>query len=423
MKRKKISAIGAALLMTAALLTGCGKGTSKYLMDIQYSDYVTLCDYKGVEATKVNFEITKDQIQEQIDMNLYDYVTYDPITDRGVQDGDYVNIDYAASMDGAESEDYSGEGEDAMIGEGFLYPEMEDALIGMKTGETKDVKVALTEDFVMADEDVGKELSVKVTLNEISKENLPEYNEEFVKENTDYDTMEKYEESVKDELTKSSEEEYKSVAVEDIMAFLVDNSDFNGYPQELYDSCKENYDSTNEYYASMYGMELDEYLDLFGLDEATQEQEILDSVNYELVVGAIAQAEGIDCTDKEIKDFIDEVYEDYGYDSAEEFSEDYTDEEIGYELLYEKVTDFLYENATFKEISEEEYLKQQEAEYEMDEEDGEVDESEVDESEIDEEADDKVTDEEDSTKEEETDVSEETDIEVSEPAEQTSEAE
>ncbi len=420
---KKLLALGMTAVMVSSVLTGCGKTSSKYLLDIKYADYVKICDYKGVSATKVNFEITDEQVQEEIQNEIYDNVTYDPITDRGVQEGDYVNIDYEANLEGTASEDYSGEDEDYMIGEEFLYPEVEKALVGMKTGEEKEVEVKLTEDFVMDEKDIGKKLSVKVTLNEISVENVPEYNDDYIKEYTDFDTMEKYEESVKQNLIKSTEDEYKYAAQQEIFTFLIDNSTFNGYPQELYDSCKENYDSANESYASMYGMELDEYLDIFGLDEETMEKDILDSVNYELVVGTIAQAEGIDCTDKEIKDFINEVYEDYGYDSAEEFSADYTNEEIGSELIYEKVADFLYENASFREISEEEYLKQQEAEYEMGEEDGEVDESEIDESEVDEETDEEVTEEEDSTKEEETDVSEETDAEESESAEQTSEAE
>lgn len=365
---KKRLAMGMVVIMTAAALTGCGGAASDYLLDEKYSDYVKLCDYKGVEATKVVFEITDEQVQEEIQMYLYDDVSYDVVTDRGVEIGDYANIDYIATLDGKESEDYSGEQEDVMVGEGYIYPEVEDALIGMKTGEEKTVDVTLTEEYADED-DVGKKLSIKVTLNEISVENLPEYNEEYVKTYTDYKSMEKYEESIRQELQESAEEEYKYVAVEEIMTYLVDNSEFDGYPQELYDSCKENYDSSNEYYAAMYGMELDEYFEQLGLDEETQQQEIVDNVNYELVIGAIAQAEGIKCTDKEISDFIKDIYEDYGYESAEEFSEDYTDEDVGYEIVYEKVIDFLYDNATFHEISEEEYLQQQEAEYMIEDED------------------------------------------------------
>lgn len=359
---KKLLAMGMAVVMTAVTLTGCGNAASDYLLDEKYSDYVKLCDYKGVEATKVMFEITDAQVQEEIEMYLYDEATYDAVTDRGVEMGDYVNLDYIATWEGKELEDYSSEDDDIMVGEGYVYTEVEEALIGMKTGEEKTVEVTLTEEYADVD-DVGKELSVKVTVNEISVENIPEYNEEYVKEYTDFDTTEEYEKYIRQELQEATEEEYKSVAVEEIMAYIVDNSEFDGYPQELYDLCKENYDSSNEYYASMWGMELEEYLDMYGLDEKTQQQEIVDNVNYELVIGAIAQAEGIKCTDKEISDFIKDIYEDYGYESEEEFSEDYTDEDVGYEIVYEKVIDFLYENATFHEISEQEYQQQQEQEY------------------------------------------------------------
>ena len=363
---KKTLALGLSVVMMAGLLSGCGNTSSQYLLDVKYSKYVKLCNYKGVEATKVNFDVTEDDVQGQIEENLYDYVTYDVVTNRGIETGDYANIDYAATLDGEEAEDYSGEGEDILVGEGYIYPEVEEALVGMKTGEDKTVEVSLTDEYA-EEEDVGKKLSVKVTLNEISVENVPEYNEEFVKENTDFQTMEEYEEAVKKELQESKEEEYKYAAAEEIMAYLMDNSEFDGYPQELYDECKENYDSSNEYYASMYGMELQDYLDMFGLDEETQKQEIEENVQYEIIIGAIAQAEEIDCTEQEIADFIKDVYADYGYESEDAFSADYSDDEIGYELIYEKVMELLYENAEYKEISEEEYLLEQQQDMYFDE--------------------------------------------------------
>lgn len=122
------------------------------------------------------------------------------------------------------------------------------------------------------------------------------------------------------------------------------------------------YENNNEYNASMYGMEIDEYMDLFGLDEETVKQEILDSVNTELIIGAIAQAEKIECSKDEITKFVEEIYEDYEYESPEEFLEDYSEEEVGYEIIYEKVLDFLYENAKYIEITEKEYNEQLEAE-------------------------------------------------------------
>lgn len=356
---KKRFALGFAGIMMISVLTGC-KGQS-YLMDVTYSDYVKLCEYKGVEATKVTYDVTDEEIQEAVDERMYEFVTYDPVTDRGVQIGDCANIDYTATIDGKENEDYSGAGEDVLVGEGYIYPEVEDALVGMKAGENKTVEVELTEEYA-EDEDIGKKASLEVTLNEISIEKFPEYNDDFVKENTDYDSVTAYEEAIKEELMDDKHEEYKYAAIEEIIDFLLNNSEFDGYPEDLYAQCEENYDNDNAYNASMWGMELEDYMDLYGIDEETRKQEIQDSVNTELMIGAIAQAEKIKCSKNEIKEFVEDIYEDYGYESPEEFLEDYSEEEVGYGVVYEKVLDFLYENAKYVEVTEEQYMEDQEAE-------------------------------------------------------------
>lgn len=359
---KKLAVWGLTTVMVAASLVRCGKSSSKYLLDIDYKDYVKLCEYKGVEATKIIYEVTDEAILEEIEYGLYDYATYDPVSDRGAENGDYATISYEMTIDGEKNQDLSSEEEEVLIGEGYLYPELEEALVGMKPGESKDVEVELTEDYV-EESLVGKVASVTVTLNEITVEKLPEYNLDFVKENTEFDTMEEYEASIKESLLASKEEEYQYLAIEEIFAYLIENSEFNGYPEDLYSQCEEAYNQSNEYYASMYGMELDEFLSFFGIDEETKKEEILSNVNYELVIGAIAQAEGIDCTEKEINEYVEEIYGTYGYESAKEFLKDYSVEEVGYDLIYQKVSDFLYENAKFIEKAEEEYLAEQDEMY------------------------------------------------------------
>lgn len=393
---KKRLAIGLAGVMVISALTGCGKGKSQYLLDVDYTEYVDLCEYKGVEADKIVYDVTDDEIDDEIEMEMYDYITYDEITDRGIEEGDYVVLDYTGKLDGEESEDYSGEEEEIVVGEGYFYPEVEEALLGMKTGESVNVDVELTEDYA-EEGDEGKQLALEVTVGTITVENIPECDEDFVKENTEYDSLEDYRASVKETLMESKEDEYKSVAVEEIMDYLLANSTFNGYPQELYDECEEYYDYENESYASMYGMETDEFLEMMGIDDDTRTQEIEDNVNYELVIGAIAQLEGIDCSEKEVKKYVEENYEDFGYESEDEFYEDYSDSDVGYQLVYEKVVDFLYENAQYVELDEDEYLEQQEAEWYTDEDEETEDESE---EELDEDEDE--TDEESEETEDET---------------------
>lgn len=369
MKRKLV--LGMVVLLVAGSLTGCGKTRSKYLLDVDYSKYVKLCDYESIEVDKVVFDVSEDEIQDQIDMNMYDYATYDEITDRGIQEGDYVVIDYTGKLEGKESEDYSGTEEEIVIGEEAFYPEAEEALVGLKTGDQTSVELVLTEEYA-EEEDIGKKLSLEITVGTVTEENLPECNDAFVKENTEYESLDEYREGIKKDLMASKEEEYQNVAISQALDYLVANSEFDGYPKELYTQCEEYFNADNENNAAMFGMEVDEYLDLMGMDEAACKESIEENVNYELVIGAIAEQENIDCTEEEINKFVEDNYEEFGYDSTDAFFEDYSKEDVGYELVYEKVADFLYEHAKYVEIDEATYLEQQEADmYDEEEEDGE----------------------------------------------------
>ncbi|MBO5088967.1 MAG: trigger factor [Lachnospiraceae bacterium] len=344
--KKKLSLIAASVMLMTCL-TGC-------------NNYVKLCDYKGVEATNVVYDVTDEEVQEEIEYSMYDYVTYDPITNRGVEEGDYANITYTATVDGETNEDYSTEGEDVLVGEGWTYPELEEALVGMKTGDTKTVEFELTADYA-EEEMVGKTISIEVVLNEITVENIPEYNVAFVKENFDYDTLEEYEAYMKESLLASKAEEYKYVAVEEIFSYIIENSTFNGYPDELYEQCEKIYNQNNEFYASMYGMSVEEFLEMSGVDEEMKKEEIEASVNYELVIQEIAKKEGIEVTEKEVTEYIESVYAEYGYESVDDFLVDYTTDEVKSELVYQKVSDFLYENASLVDMSEEDFLAEQES--------------------------------------------------------------
>lgn len=350
-----------ALIIIAVFLSGCGKQTSKYLLDIDYSDYVTVCDYNNVKATKVTFEVSETDVRQQINQDMYAYVTYEPVTDRGAKEGDFVNIDYTGVIDGVELAEYTDTARDFLLGEGYLYKEADEALIGMKPDEEKTVSIVLDKTTAKNESEVGKTLVLTIKLNEISVENLPDYNDAFVQANLGFNSVEAYEASVRAKLEYTKKEQYKNVAVEEIMTYLRENSVFDTYPQELYDECKENFETINTQYAQQFNMDLDAYLNLYGIDEDQKEQMIISNVNTALIVGAIAQKEEIDCTDDEVEAYYQANYERYGYDNAADFKVDYKERQIGYEIIYEKVADLLYNSASLTSMTEEEYLNQQEA--------------------------------------------------------------
>lgn len=345
-KRLMLGLTGVVMLFT---LAGCGN--------------VKICEYKGVKATKVNFEVSDEEVQEAVLEGMYDYATYEVVKDRAIKEGDYVVLDYKATIDGKSADAYSGEEEEIYVGGGYIYPEVEDALIGMKTEESKTVEFELTEDYA-EEGDEGKKVSMEIKVREITEEILPEYNESYVKENTDYDSVEDYEAAVKLDLMATKEDEYKYyVTITEILDYIAENSTFKKYPEDLYKKCEKEFDSNMESGAAMFGMEVADYLEMNGYDEAAKKQEIEKMVEQELIISEIAKKEKITCTDEEVKQYVDENYEAWGYESAEEFFKEYTMEVMKEDLLYDKVTNFLYENAKFKEISEEEYLAAQEAEY------------------------------------------------------------
>lgn len=333
------------VLMTAVLalgLTGCGK--------------LKLAQYKGLEGQKVIFEITDEDVSAAVDEMLFDYVQYDPVTDRGAINGDYVNITYKVTVDGEYNEDLSGEEEDICVGDEYLYPELEKAIVGMKTGDNKTVTVKLTEEY--AEEDlVGKEASIDVTVNEISVEKLPEYNDEFVKENLGFDSVTAYEEDLKQKLYAEKEDEYKYECFTEILQEVIDNSEFGGYSKELYKKCEEEYDASNENMAAMYGMELKDYEELMGIDEKSKKTDIEAMIHEKQVVEAIAKNEGLEVSDKEVKDFAEENYADYECESADAFIKEYGEDSIKDYLLMDKICNFLYDNAKLTEVSEADYLE------------------------------------------------------------------
>ncbi|MCR5702669.1 MAG: FKBP-type peptidyl-prolyl cis-trans isomerase [Lachnospiraceae bacterium] len=338
--RKNIGLVLMAAIMAIGL-TGCGK--------------LKLAEYKGLEGQKVVFEITDEDVSGAVDEMLYDYVQYDPVTDRGAKNGDYVNITYKVTVDGEYDEDLSGEEEDICVGDEYLYPEVEKAIVGMKTGESTTVTSKLTEEY--AEEDlVGKEATIELTVNEISVEILPEYNDDFVKENLGFDSVAAYEEDLKQQLYAEKEDEYKYECFTEILQEVIDNSEFGSYSKELYKKCQEEYDANNENMASMYGMELKDYEEMMGIDDKTKKTDIEGIIHEKQVVEAIAKKEGLEISDKEVKEFAEQSYADYECESADAFIKEYGEDSIKEYLLMDKLCNFVYDNAKLTEVSEEEYL-------------------------------------------------------------------
>ena len=293
--------------------------------------------------------VTDDDVQEEIQNELYADAEFKEVTDRGAKEGDTVNIDYTGKIDGEEFDGGSDTGMDLELGSDTFLPEFEDGIIGMKKGETKDITITFPEDYDGTVD--GKTAVFSVTVNSITEAILPEYNDAYVKENYDYDTTAEYEASLKSDLQEQYDEDATFTACSDALSEAVDNAEFDGYPEDMYDAAKEQMEYENQAFADQLGIEL---TDLVGEDYDIEE-DILAAIHEKLVVYAIAEKEKLTVTDEEFDTYAEDNWELYGYDTKEDFISDYGDEEIRYSLLYDKVLNFLGENNTFHDIDEAEY--------------------------------------------------------------------
>lgn len=342
MKRK--SAIITITILTAGILSACGDSSSG-----TYDKYMKLGDYKGVEITKIKTEITDEDVQDQVDAVLDENSKQNEITDRACENGDMVNINFTGTIDGEEFEGGSGEDYDIYLGDGYFLEDLENAIVGMETGEQKDIPITFPEDY---DEELGgKEAVFSVTLNSIYEDILPEYNDEFVATISDFSTVEEYEEDLRNTLLEETENSNLETAAADALAEVVADTDFSGYPDELYDECKASYDEMNAMYAEMFGMDVSDFESSEEETKATVEEMVYEK----MVITAIAEQEKLEVADDEYDEYLDSLVEEYGYDSPEDFEADYPRETIEEDLLTSKVLQFLLDNAKITEVSEDEY--------------------------------------------------------------------
>lgn len=376
MKRKKY--LLAATLLGIAILTGCGgnddasneSGNSAKdannaqgdALDYDADDYVTLGEYKNLTVKYPIPEVTDDDLEMYIEEQLEENTEYKDITDRAAKEGDSVNINFTGKIDGEEFDGGSGEDYDLVLGSGDFIEEFENNLIGKNSGETVTFKATFPDDYDTEDVDAeaegdeamslsGKEAEFTVTINSIQEVTVPEYNEEFVKNTSEYTTTSEYEKAAKEELMVTMEEESLSTARDSALALAVENATIDGYPQALYDTVYAETEESYQMFQEYFGMEFSE--------EEVAEAALSD-VNERMVIQAIAKAEGITVTEEEVKTESEAVAAENEYDSVESLEADYGENYVRDQLLREKVIDCIYESAKIEEVSQDEYYGDEE---------------------------------------------------------------
>ncbi|MGN0435202.1 MAG: trigger factor [Wujia sp.] len=350
MKRniKKMGSL-VALTMGLTLVSGCGKkGVDVDKMVDKYAAYCELGEYKGVEYEKYETTVSDDMIQSQINSFLSTYATSEQVTEGKVEEGDSINIDFVGTVDGVEFEGGStaGAGYDYTVGSGMIL--FDDQLAGHEVGETFEAEVTFPEDYGVDTLD-GRDAVFAVTINYITESIYPEYNDELIAQYTNYTTVEEFETGLRDSMQESYNNYDLSYNKSNVITVVMENSTIKEYPEaEMQDLIDEAIGSVQEaatsagydlgtYISSVYGMSSEDDFRAYVADLAKS------YMDEKILICAIAKSENITVSKDEIDAQKELMLEELDVDETELY-EHYTDEDIAYYALSEKVYAFLLDN-------------------------------------------------------------------------------
>ena len=309
---------------------------------------VELGEYKGLEYYRMDTSVSDEEVNRELENDREMNSRRVPVEDRPAQNGDIVNIDYEGFVDDVAFEGGKAEGHQLTLGSGTFIPGFEEQIEGHNIGDEFDVVVTFPEEY-HADNLAGKEAVFKCKLNEIKVKELPELDDEFASEVSDFDTLEEYKADIRKNLEERKTEEAKRQAKNQ----LVDEAAANAQmiiPDPMIEM--EAYQVAENFQMRMQsqGISMDQYFQITG---QTVEQFLEDSkpvaqnnIRQRLTLEAIAQAENLDVSDEDLDNEIHKMAESYQmeYDSLNGMITDEERENMKKDILLSKAADLLYEN-------------------------------------------------------------------------------
>ena len=307
--------------------------------------------YKGIEIKKIEYNVTDEDINHELTHMQEHNVRMISIEDRPVEKGDIAVIDFEGFVDGVAFEGGKAENHELEIGSNTFIPGFEDQIIGMKIEEEKDIKVKFPDEYFSKDL-AGKDATFKVKVNEIKKKELPELDDEFAKDVSEFDTLEELKKSIKDKMEKDNKQKEKYETEDAVIKAVCENVKVD-IPSGMIETETENMLKDVETRLSYQGLKLDQYLQMIGKTREDMlkeyEPQAIESIKSRLMLEAVIKAEKIEATEDEIEAKMKEMAKNYGKENDEEFMKnENVANYIKEGIKAEKAVEFLVKNAKFK---------------------------------------------------------------------------
>ncbi len=308
---------------------------------------VKLGAYKGIKVKKAEYTVKDEQVEAELSRLQERNSRLVDVEGRAAEDGDTATIDFSGSVNGEKFVGGTAENYALVLGSGSFIPGFEEQVVGMNIGESKDINVTFPEDY-QAEELKGKDAVFAVTLHKLQHKELPELNDEFIKDAAGAESVEAYKKETRERLEKQAKERGDSETENNLVKAVTDNAEVE-IPDAMIEGEMDNMVHAAEYRLGMQygGMKLADYLRYMGTDVAAfregYREQATQNVKSRLVVEAIIKAEGLKAEESEIDAKVEELAKAAGKE-LEEYKKDVTAsqrEYIGEEVVINKLIDLL----------------------------------------------------------------------------------
>ncbi len=319
-----------------------------FTADVAIRPEVTLGKYAGVTVTKIDTQATEDEVMAEIDKERENNARIVNVEGRAIENGDTAVIDYEGFSDGVAFDGGKGENHSLEIGSGSFIPGFEEQLIGKNVGDEVEVNVTFPEEYHAPDL-AGKDAVFQVKIHEVKTKEIPELDDEFAQDVSEFDTVAEYKDSVKAKVEERKAGDAKRAQQEEALAKIVEKSQMD-IPAAMIDTQCENMINQFAQQMAQQGLSMDQYFQFSGSSmDQLKEQVHPDAesrIKNDLVLDAIAKAENIEISDKDVDAEIEKMAAMYQMeaDQLKGYMGEEEKENMKLDLASQKALEFVTDN-------------------------------------------------------------------------------
>lgn len=339
-------------------VTQIGKGQNFiFTAEVAVKPEVTLGEYKGLEVDKQSVEVTEEEVEAELKKAQEQNARQVTIEDRPVKEGDVITLNYAGTIDGVPFDGGTAESQSLEIGSHSFIDTFEDQLVGLNIGDEKDVEVTFPEEY-HAPELAGKPAVFHVKVLGITEKQLPELDDDFAQDTTEFDSMEEYKADVRAKLEKSKEDQAKSTMQNQLVEKVIEGAEMD-IPEAMVEAQVDQMVQEFQQRVTYQGISFEQYLQFTGQDPAafreSMKPEALKRIQGSLVLEAIVAAEDIKADDDDLKAEMEKMASMYQMDVAqiEQYLPDAEKENMKSDIAAQKAVELLLNEAKIVEASDE----------------------------------------------------------------------